>query len=173
MRSKLLLFPLAVVASLPAPAQAEVYLTVQQAQKLLFPHATFKQDFIPLSEEQYNNLRDTAQVTQWVREIKAWRVSTGGWFLVDQVVGRDDWVFYAVGLDTEGRVTGIEIMECLPQFDQVRDPAWRRQFVGLKRGMVSDDSVLTISGTTLSSEHIIAGVQRVLVTYDLLLKQRP
>jgi hypothetical protein len=164
--------PVAAVAASAAPVHAEAFLTVQQAQALIFPGATFQRDFIPLSDKQFDLIRDTANVTQWVREIKAWRVSTGGWFLVDEVVGRDDMLFYGIGLSPTGQVIGIEIIQCLPKWDDIRNPAWRRQFAGLRRGQVDPDRIKMISGTSLSSIHITEGVHRVLVTYDLLLKNR-
>ena len=171
MRSQLLLIPLAAVASMPAPAEAEVYLTVEQAQKLLFPNATFTRDFIFLSQKQREAIQDLAKAPQWSNEVKAWRVSTGGWYVVDQVQGRDDMVFLSVGISPEGAVTGIEVMVCLEEYSGVRNPAWRRQFVGLKR-QFNQYKIRTISGTSLSSWNISAGVERILVIYDLLLRHR-
>lgn len=174
MHAKFFLVPTVAVlgTAQPALADSQTYLSVEQAQQLLFPNATFRPDFFDLSEAQYDAIRNTAQVTQWVRYIRAWRVSTGGWFVVDQVVGRDDLIRYAIGLSADGRVTGVEILTCLPRYDEIRNPAWRRQMVGARLGQFDPDSVRTISGTTLSSEHIAHGIKRVLVTYDLLLKNR-
>ena len=172
MRSQLVLVPLAAVATIATPAQAEIYLTVQQAQRLLFPNATFTRDFVPLTDDQYDTIRDAARPLMWLRELKAWRVSTGGWFIVDQVKGRDDIITYALGLNAQGAVTGIEIIECEGGWGQVRWPAWRHQFVGLRRGQIGEDRITVISGTSLSSWHIMAGVHRMLVAYDLALRQR-
>lgn len=171
MKAQLFLLPLAAAVS-AAPAHAEKYLTVEQAQALLFPGATFERDFIQLSEAQYDAIRDTAQVTQWVRQLKVWRVSTGGWFLVDNVLGRNDMISYGIGLTADGQVIGIEIIECLAEWDQIRNANWRRQVRGVRRANYQPLAVQTISGTTLSSEHIAFGVKRVLVIHDQLLKNR-
>jgi len=173
-QAKFFLVPVAAVAC-AQPALAEdsaTFLSVEQAQRVLFPGATFRPDFFDLSEAQFNLIRDTAKITQWVRYIRAWRVSTGGWFLVDHVVGRDDMIKYGIGLTADGQVTGIEILECLPRYDGIRNPAWRRQVAGARRASYNPDAVRSISGATLSSEHVADGVKRVLVTYDLLLKNR-
>ena len=172
MRSHLLLVPVVAVASVAAPAQAEVYLTAQQAQKLLFPTATFTQDFFELSTQQYILIRDTADGPIWTDNMRVWKVSTGGWFIVDVVKGRGDTLFYAIGINAEGAVTGIEIMECDSNYAQVRNPAWRRQFVGLKRGQMMYSRVQNISGTSLSTRHIMEGVERTLITHDLIIKHR-
>jgi hypothetical protein len=174
MRAQFFLIPaVTVCAAQPAAAdEAETYLSVGQAQQLLFPGATFRPDFFDLRDAEFDLIRDTAKVTQWVRYIRAWRVSTGGWFLVDQVPGRDDMIRYAIGLSADGQVVGIEILTCLRRFDNIRNPAWRRQMVGARRGTYQPDRVRTISGVTLSSKHVAGGVKRVLVTYDLFLKNR-
>src|SRR4051794_26196415 len=120
MRSHLLLFPAALIAAAPicAPAWATNYVTLGQAQALLFPGATFTPAFLTLGDSDREAIIDDAQVTVWNREVKVWKVSTGGWLFVDQVLGRDDWISYAVALDDKGVVKGIEILECLEKYDQ-------------------------------------------------------
>jgi hypothetical protein len=172
-KSQLLLIPLAAVAATAAPACAESYLTIPQAAQILFPGASFTKDFIWLSEAQRVSIQNAARTPQWVNEVKAWRVSSGGWFVVDQVQGRDDMLSYAIGIDGQGGVTGIEILECLEDYSGIRNPAWRRQFVGLGKEEVGDESKFkTISGASLSSSHLIDGVRRDLILYDLILRQR-
>jgi hypothetical protein len=172
-QAKFFFVPLAAVVAGAQPALADSvdYLTVEQAQQALFPGATFQADFFDLTEAQYNSLH-SAETPQWVRYVRPWRVSTGGWFVVDQVLGRDDIVVYAVGIDTTGTVTGVEVMSCLPRYDQVRDPAWLHQLAGARYGQYNFRKVTLISGTSFSAAHIAEGVQRVLRTHDLLLKNR-
>lgn len=172
MQAKFFLIPIAVAASAqPALADSVDYLTVPQAQQAIFPGATFQPVFFDLTEAQYNAIH-TQDIPQWVRFVRAWRVSTGGWFLLDQVLGRDDMVVYGIGINPDGTVKGIEILTCLPRWDQVRNPAWRRQVVGARLGQYNYRQVKLISGTSFSSAHIAEGVQRVLRTHDLLLKNR-
>src|SRR5258708_3566770 len=137
MRSRFLLVPIAIVAS--APACATTYLTVEQAQKQLFPDATFTEKFVTLDQEQFNAIIKDSDVNVWTRDIKAWRASTGGWFILDQVRGRDDWISYGVAIDPNGAVKGVEILECLEKYDGITDPQWRGQFTGKRRGASFDD----------------------------------
>tara|TARA_R110000868_G_scaffold241291_11_gene495874 strand:+ start:98 stop:619 length:522 start_codon:yes stop_codon:yes gene_type:complete len=166
MRFQFMLIPAAIVAS--APVQADQYLSLEKAQELLFPGASFKKAFFSINDQQKEKIIDEAKVTVWSRHIKVWEVSTGGWFFIDQVAGRDDWITYAVALDEDGVVKGIEILECLERWNQVRHADWRAQFVGKRRGTLSlEGDILNISGTTLSVSHITEGVRRVLVTHGL------
>ncbi len=166
MRFQFMLIPAAVIAS--AGVQAEEYLTLERAQQLLFPGAEFSQSFFSINDQQKEEIIAEAGVTVWSRHIKVWKVSTGGWFYLDQVAGRDDWVSYAVGIDESGAVTGIEVLVCLERWNQVRHPEWRAQFVGKRRGTLDlHGDIQNISGTSLSVAHITEGVRRVLVTHGL------
>lgn len=166
MRSQLLLIPAAIFAS--APAVASNYLTVEQAQAAMFPGATFTPNFVTLDQEQFNAIITDSDVNVWSRNIKAWKVSTGGWFILDQVRGRDDWITYAVGIGANGAVQHLEVLECLDKYDGITTPEWRAQFYGKHHGAKFDD-IEIISGSTLSSSQMAAGVKRLMSTYALVL----
>lgn len=160
-----MMLPAALVAAVPA--QAEDYLTIEQAQGLLFPNATFTPADIVLSEAQVEELLASVDAPIYRTKVRAWKVSTGGWFILDQVMGRDDRVTYAIGLDEHGSVRGIEILVCISGYDGIRGTNWRAQFVG-KQSPTFDD-ITSISGTTLSVMHIIEGVKRTLATYAMFI----
>jgi len=167
MRSRLILVPAAIVASVAAPSiSAKVYMDVAQAQALMFPGVSFKEHFLTLNQAQFNAIIDDSNVEVYSRQVKAWQSNTGDWFVVDQVRGKDDWITYAVGVDAKGVVRHIEVLECLDNYDGITAPTWRAQFYGKRHGSHFDD-VQTISGATLSSEQLIAGVKRVLSTLAL------
>jgi hypothetical protein len=172
MRFQFLLCVPAIVAS--APVVAEDFLTLQQAQALLFPGAQFTPSDFVLSDDQIAQLLRETQAPLFRRQIKAWRVSSGGWFFLDQVIGRDDRITYAVGLDANGAVTGVEILTCLQKYDGIRRPDWLAQFVGKQYSNNADlmNQISTISGSTLSTTHITEGVKRVLATYALFMASR-
>jgi len=44
-------------------------------------------------------------------EQQVWRVSGGGWFIVDEAVGKHEFITYAAGLTADGSVKQIEIMD--------------------------------------------------------------
>lgn len=173
MRFSLLMVPAALIAT--APAYADDFMTVPQAQASLFPGATFKPADVNLTPDQVDQLIKISQSVVLRSKIKAWKVSTGGWFILDQVPGRDDIVTYAIGLDDQGAVTGIEVLVCAGDYASVRDHKWLDQFKGKK--FETADELLTkipnVTGASLSATHIISGVKRVVTSYALFLAHKP
>jgi hypothetical protein len=169
MRYEFLMVPMAAVVG--SAAHAESFLTVEDAQQLIFPGARFTAADFTLSESQVAQLIEVSQATVFHSRVKAWRVSSGGWFFLDQVVGRDDRVTYAVGLDPQGAIKGVEILVCLPNYGKVREPKWREQFRGKRYGGGGDllAEVSNISGETLTAGHVTEGVKRILATHALFL----
>lgn len=173
----LLAAPAAIVITVPA--EATIYLTTEQAQQALFPGASFTAAPVQLSDSQRGIMLDRSGVHEPFQADRVWRVSTGGsmggWFVIDEVLGKHERIKYAVAIGPDGAVKGIEILEYNESYGyEVRDPAWRQQFVGktaastLKLG----GDIKNLSGATLSSKHITGGVKRVLVMYELALKGR-
>jgi hypothetical protein len=85
MRFQFLMVP-ALLAASPA-AFADEYMTLAQAQQAIFPGASFTSADLTLSGEQVDQLSQRTQVTVFHSKVKAWKVSTGGWFFLDQVLG--------------------------------------------------------------------------------------
>ncbi|HZU31170.1 MAG TPA: FMN-binding protein [Candidatus Angelobacter sp.] len=172
MKARLIFVPLAGLAIAGGPAYATVYLSVEQAQQVMFPGATFTPDNRTLTEDQVKVIEKMSGVPVRNKQLKIWRVSTGGWFIVDEVVGKHEYIPFALGLDDKGNVKDVEILEYREAYGgQIRDPEWRRQFVGkgpdakLQLGR----NIRNISGATLSSRHITDGVERLLATYAVVL----
>jgi Na+-translocating ferredoxin:NAD+ oxidoreductase RnfG subunit len=172
MNARLTLLPLASLTMLGGPAYAKVYLTVEQAQAALFPGATFTPEFRTLTDEQAKAIEHASGTAVRNRQLNAWRASTGGWFIADEVVGKHDFIPLAVALDREGDVKGIEVLEYREAYgDQIRNPAWRQQFTG--KGPAArlrlDKEIRNISGATLSCRHVTDGVNRILSSYAIVL----
>ncbi|MBI1181136.1 MAG: FMN-binding protein, partial [Alphaproteobacteria bacterium] len=130
------------------------------------------EDFRILTDAQVRAIDEAADNKPLSHDLKAWRAPDGGWLIVDEVVGKHEFITFAVGIDAAGAVKDIEIMDYRESFgDQVRNAAWRAQFVGktneskLKLGK----DIQNISGATLSSKHITDGVRRLLATYEIVL----
>jgi hypothetical protein len=143
--------PAAVVLSVAAPAYAVQYLSVSQAQKLAFPSAT--------------HFAETESG-------RAWRAEAGGKLLgllvVDHVIGKHLYIDYAVALAPGGRVHRVDILAYRESYGgEVRSPSWLAQFVGKTSGsaLKVGSDIRNISGATLSSEHVTAGVKRILAAY--------
>lgn len=172
MKSRLF-FLAALPASLAAPAaHATTYLTVEQAQAAMFPDAKLTPQVHTLTDAQASAVRKDSGADVLSREVKAWRASNGGWFILDHVLGKHELITYALALDAGGAVRGLEILDYRESFgDQVRGAAWRAQFVGKRHGapVKLGADIKNISGATLSSKHVADGVRRLLSTYALVL----
>jgi len=164
--------PIALAGSV-TPGLANTYLTVEQAQQTIFPGATLTPANLTLTPDQQKTIETRSQTRVRSHDLKAWKVSGGGWFLVDDVLGKHEYITYAVGLTANGAVKQVEILDYRETYGyQVQEASWRQQFVGktMQSPLKPDQDIRNISGATLSSRHIIEGVRRLLVTYDVALR---
>jgi len=172
MRSRLFWLVAAPAAIVVPGAHAEVYMTLEQAQAQMFPGATLSPDFRTLTDAQSDQIEKLSGENVRNKEIKIWKVSTGGWFIADEVVGKHEFIPTALGLNADGTVKDIEILEYREAFgSQIRDPAWRAQFTGKRNGdtLTLTQDIKNISGATLSSRLITGGVKRLLATYATII----
>lgn len=164
-------------AALVSSAHAVDYLTVQQAQTLLFPAAKgFAEHPLKFTSEQRDRIKELSGVRQRTDEQKVWRAERDGqllgWFFVDEVVGKHEFITYATAVSPQGKVLGVEVMSYRETHGgQIRDAAWRQKFVGksLADPFKLDEDVPNISGATLSCRNVLDGVKRLLVQHKLFL----
>jgi hypothetical protein len=174
MKAKFFLVPAASIAVLGGAAYATVYLSVQQAQQMLFPGASFTPMPLTLTQAQIDAIERAAGTKPLSPTLRAWRVSGGGWFIADEVVGKHDFIPFALALDASGAVKGVEILEYREAYGgQVRNPQWLAQFLGKRPGQSFKlgHGVKNISGATLSCKHVTDGVRRLLATWEIVLKE--
>ena len=161
-----------IVAASALPGYAAVYLTIEQAQQAVFPGGTFTPASLHLTEDQCKQIKKLTGVPVRVKDPKIWKVDGGGYFIVDEVLGKHEFIIYAVGINADGSVKQIEIMDYRETYGyEIRDESWRKQFAG-KTGrspLKLDEDIKNISGATLSSRHITDGVKRVLAMYETVL----
>lgn len=158
-----LLFPLAIAS----PAYATQYLSVAGAQATLFPGRAMTAKPRVLTASEAKAIAQTSGNSVRSPRLQLWQVEGGGWFIVDEVIGKHDNITYAVGVDASGAVKGVEILVYREAYGgEVQNPAWRGQFTGKRAGaaLKLDNDIRNISGATLSSRHIADGVRRVLAT---------
>lgn len=154
--------------------RAEVYLSADQAKSILFPGQTLTEKPVLLSPEQMKAIAKASGVRVRSAEVKAWRSSDGGWFFLDNVVGKHEFIDIAVGLTASGAVKGVEILVYRETYGgQVRNPNWRAQFRGKTTAapLKVDTDIKNISGATLSSVHVAEGVRRLLHTHAIALNR--
>lgn len=171
------LVPPALIAP-ASSAHAIQYLTVERAQQALFASATrFEQTPVVLSDAQKKTIEKVSPTRTPLPTERIWKAWSGGqhlgYFIVDEVYGKHEFITYAVAIDPAGAVLGIEIMDYRETHGgQVREPSWRRFFIGKTRAdpLKLDGDIPNISGATMSCKHITEGVRRLLALYELALK---
>jgi len=173
MKSELVLVALPISAIVAPSAFAVQYLSVDQAQKAICPGESFTAAPVKLTAAQRKAIEQASGVRVLKDEQPVWRVGAGGWFIVDEVVGKHEFITYAVGLNSDGSVKQIEIMDYRETYGgQIRDQKWRGQFVGKnsRSTLKLDSDIKNISGATLSCRHITDGVKRLVAFYEIALK---
>jgi Na+-translocating ferredoxin:NAD+ oxidoreductase RnfG subunit len=166
-------------AFLPAPwVIAADYLSVDEAQKAIFPQAdAFQELVLPQSPGQIQALLARAGPQPPHGVIRIWSATRGGVLLghvfLDEVIGRQSLITYAVGIDTQGALRSLEILAYRESHGgEIRNAAWRGQFDhrdALERLRFRTD-IKNISGATLSSEHVTQGVRWLLALWQSSLR---
>ncbi len=162
------LVPLALLAA--APCQAEVYFDLQQVQTALFAGGRLSPVPLLLSAEQMGEIARRSGVGVSDPRPQVWRAEGGGWLYVDRVIGKHDYISFALALNADGAVRAVEIMEYREAYGgQVRNPRWRAQFTGKSAAQAphAGDDIRNISGATLSCAHLTDGIRRLLITHAL------
>jgi hypothetical protein len=165
----------------PLVVQATQYLSVEQAQRVLFPAATaWAPQPLVLSDDQARAIEQTSGIEVVNRRPTVWRALAGetslGHLFVDRVYGKHELITYALAVTATGQIAGVEILDYRESHgDEVRQPRWRAQFVGktASDAVKLGRDIQNISGATLSCRHLTDGVRRLLATERLLLAATP
>src|SRR6201987_266000 len=164
-----------------APIQVVVateYLSIEGAQKALFPQADrFHEVILSLSPAQRDRVAALAGPQPPHRSLRAWRALHGdellGFVFVDEVIGKEDFITYAVGIDSQGRLSAPEVLAYRESHGgEIRNEAWRRQFAGragLDELRVQTD-IKNIAGATLSCQHVTEGVRWLVALWQVALQ---
>lgn len=168
-----ILAPMAIVAPV---AYSSDYLTIIEAQKLLFPTADqfIKREML-LSDSQLSQIKDLAGVRQRnatpIVVIAKRKQEVLGRFFVDEVVGKHEFITYAAAIDPKGLVLGVEIMSYRETHGgEIRRENWRAHFRGKKLtdAFKLDRDVPNITGATLSCRNVLDGVKRLLALHKVV-----
>jgi hypothetical protein len=164
---------------LPVPiVVAADYLSVDAAQKAVYPNAdAFQEVLLTRKPEQQQALQARAGPQPPHGMTRVWSATRNGVLLghvfVDEVIGRQALITYAVGIDAGGVLGNLEIMAYRESHGgEIRNPAWRGQFAHrseLEQLRFRTD-IKNISGATLSSEHVTQGVRWLLVLWQSTLR---
>lgn len=163
-----IIFSSVLMAAVAPAAMATVYLSPEQALVAVFPGrnaADFKASTLQLTKDQCKAVSSSTGLTVRDKEIRIWTAPDGSRMYVDQVVGKHEFITFAVGLGPDGTVRGIEILEYRETYGgEVRQPEWRKQFKGKKLGdaFKLGGDIRNVSGATLSCHSVTDGVKRLL-----------
>jgi len=162
------------VCTATSASYATTYLTVDQAQRAIFPGARLTPADVTLTDAQRKAIERASGVRVRNVEQKVWKVEGGGWLILDEVLGKHEFISYALGLNADGSVKQVEVMDYRETYGhEIRNEKWRAQFVGKtnKSKLKRDDDIKNITGATLSCRHITEGVKRLLAFHELVLKK--
>nr|WP_306173635.1 FMN-binding protein [Limnobacter humi] len=155
------------------------YLSVEQAQKALFPEATnfAQQDWLLTPSQAQDVQKRSGQMPRamHLRVFQAWQGEHPlGYVVLDSVIGKFDLIDYAVAIGADGAVRQLEILTYRESHGfEIRNAAWRAQFAG--KTVLSDlqigHGIANISGATLSCTHVTDGVRRIAATAQVVLRK--
>ena len=168
----------AVLILLPALASGQrdgtqVYLTVEQAPKTIFPEADrFERKEIPVTpalRERLKKLAAPAKPTIWepsyISFIARKQEQIIGYAVICEEIGRHRPITFIVGVTPEGKVKDVAIlMYRESQGDEVRHKGFLAQFAGksLANPIMQHQDIRNISGATLSVRALARGVRKAL-----------
>src|SRR5215472_5238203 len=171
--SRIVFLPVVALAA-AQPAQAMVYLSLAQAQELMFPGQTLTPAPLTLSAAEIAAVERETGTRYFAGALRAWK-GADGYFFADAVIGKHDLIRYAVALTLEGKVRQVEILEYREAYGgEVRNAAWRSQFVGRAHGdpVQLGRDIRNVSGATLSCQHVTDGIRRLLAVYAIAIAAR-
>jgi Na+-translocating ferredoxin:NAD+ oxidoreductase RnfG subunit len=172
------LAPIAVLAAASPQCIAAQYMTLEQAQALIFAQA---QEFVPapvtLTPDQIERIERRSGVRVRSAQQRVWQARSAGkllgWLIVDQVIGKHDLITYALGINPDGSARQFQVLEYRETYgSQVRYPEWRDQFAGKTAAdrLELGSDIVNISGATMSCQHVTEGIKRLLVFYQVALR---
>ena len=173
MLKRFLITAVAVIGLISGVAYARTFMSIQDAQKLMFPNAKLTKLPVTFTDAQLDVIRDRSGVREPEKGDQIWHTPNGGWFMIQQVVGKHEMITYAIGINPDGSVKHIEILEYVESYGyEVAEQSWLKQFYGknVANNFKLGKDVDSISGATLSCKHLADGVKRDLVAYDTVLK---
>ena len=160
-----------------ASTWSETFFTLESAQQALFKKSSFEKVNVDLDKDFLRQVRKETTMRLNPDKVEVWQVSgeagAKGWFFVAEVLGKHEDIRFALALDTQGFVQGVEIMDYRETHGgEVRDATWRSQFYGksLQSDLKLGRGIDNISGATLSCRHMADGIHGLLMVYDYYLK---
>ena len=155
-------------------AHEEVFLTPDEAAKLMFPESeSIRQETLTLAPAQKTLVQNRigwkfpeSSFTVFIGETKG---KIDGYSLIQNTVGKHKHMTYMVGVDQSGTVTNVELLVYREsRGSEVGRKRFNYQFQGkdLSDPIRINRDIINISGATMSVRSMSAGIKRVLVLVD-------
>jgi len=153
---------------------AEVYLTEEEALKLMFPRSTrIKKELLRVPADKKITIEERIGWKFPEDSFDVYIGETGmqvdGYALVQHTIGKHKPMTYMVGVDRTGHVLNIELLVFREaRGSEVRTKRFNVQYEGktvLDPVRINKD-IINISGATMSVRSMTAGIKRVLVLVD-------
>lgn len=157
----------------PKIAWARRFLEADEARELIWGDIPFTPLPVTLTRDQMTSIRRSSGTRVRSDKINSFRSAEGHWFILDQVIGKHENIDIAVGLTSDGKVKGIEVLVYRESYGhEIMNPKWRAQFHGRDSSEVLrlDRQITNIGGATLSCRHITDGINRLTHTWDQVLR---
>ncbi len=156
--------------------QEDVYLTPEEAAKLMFPDSdSIRSEVITITEDQKRRIEERIgwhfPETTFDCFIGETKGKLDGWAFIQNTIGKHKPMTYMVGVDPEGEVSNVEILVYREsRGSEVSKKRFNYQYQGktMHDPIRINRDVINISGATMSVRSMSAGVKRALVLADEL-----
>jgi hypothetical protein len=153
---------------------AEVFLTEDEALKLMFPKSErIRKDLIRLTSEKKTQIEERIgwKFPEEFFEVYIGEIGTqvDGYALIQNTIGKHKHMTYMVGVDNTGACTNVELLVFREaKGSEVRTKRFNVQYEGktVHDPVRINKDIINITGATMSVRSISAGVKRVLVLVD-------
>lgn len=162
-------------------ASADEFLTVRQAQVLMFPQATGFGEQAQKQTREWLKIagKATSESFESAR-LRIWEARQGtlllGYFVTDQVIGKSEKIDYAVAVNPDGSIRQVEVLVYRESHgEEVRERDWLQQFDGATSAMPLRlrKDIRNISGSTLSCVHMTDGIRRIATLFGKTIPPLP
>jgi hypothetical protein len=151
--------------------QEDVYLTPEDAAKLMFPESDhIRSEVIIITENQKQLIEERIgwhfPETTFDCFIGETKGKVDGWAFIQHTIGKHKPMTYMVGVDDQGEVFGIEVLVYREsRGSEVRKKRFNYQYEGKTAydPIRINRDIINISGATMSVRSMSAGIKRVLV----------
>lgn len=164
--------------AVPYVVVASEFLSVENAQHAAFKQADrFESVDLALTPQQLNAIATSAGPQAAHGKLRVWRALQGeqalGYFFVDEVIGRQDFITYSLAIDLDGKLSTVEILAYRESHGgEIKNSAWRKQFAGRSdlAALRFATDIKNIAGATMSCEHVTQGVRRIVALWQTALR---